>query len=74
MNNATAGDFREIAVQLREDERDALLSLVGMGERATVMMETADRLQERGLATVAPDGHMDVSDLGRDVIRALQGE
>ena len=74
MPDTTALDPRRIISELGDDERDALLSLVGEGERATVMMDTADRLQQRGLATVMPDGHMDVSDLGRDVIRTLRDE
>lgn len=65
-------DPQQIADTLSADERDALLSLADVGRPATIRMETAARLRDRGLAAIRPDGHMDLSDVVWHVLDILR--
>ena len=64
-------DPRQIAGDLTDEERRALLSLTGESDSGTVLIEMATRLQDRGLAVVQPDGLVDLSDLGWQVLDIL---
>ena len=61
-----------VAASLSAEERDALLLMKERGQ-ATVPDGLAERLRERGLAVILPDGHMDLSDTVWRVLDLLRG-
>ena len=65
-------DARQIAASLSDDERDALLTLAGEGEHATISIAAVRCLRERGLAVVLPDGHVNLSGVVWQVLEALR--
>ena len=66
-------DVHAVAASLSAEDRDALLLMDG-GERTTVPDGLAERLRDRGLAVILPDGHMDLSETVWRVLDLLRGE